>query len=403
MVSNRFVLAGAILAACPGRGPLEHPADPDRRQLPTGVALDPEGRVTDVGPFPLAALAAPEGDALVLLLNGFRTQGIQVVTAGSGQVRQTVEQPAAFIGMSFDWAGRRLYASGGNEDRIYVYDWRDGSARLVDSIALATKAPKAPGTRYPAGIGVSPDGTRLYVAENLADSLAVVDVASGRVTQRLPAGRYPYAVAVGPDGTVFVSAWGAAEVRAFRPDGAQLAPRGIVAVPRHPSALLLDQRGDRLYVASASTDRVAVVDTTSLRVTGELADPVPGGTGEGSTPNALALSPDDTRLYVAGADNNAVAVFDLASGTLLGRIPVGWYPTALVVRHDTLLVLNGKGRGSRPNGLDGPRPGASRSPGYTLEQLSGTLSVIPLAGLTPERFAARSTRAARANHWSPDT
>src|SRR6185295_1644800 len=121
-----------------------------------------------------------------------------------------------------------------------VYDWRAGSAQMADSIALANKPPKTSGTRYPAGIGVSPDGARLYVAENLADTLAVVDVASGKVNQRLPAGRYPYAVAVAPNGTVFVSAWGAAEVRAFRPNGSRRAPAGAVAVPRHPSALLRD-------------------------------------------------------------------------------------------------------------------------------------------------------------------
>ena len=60
------------------------------------------------------------------------------------------------------------------------------------------------GTRYPAGLAVSPDGARLYVAENLADSLAVVDLASGRVVDRLPTERYPYGVAVAPNGTVWL-------------------------------------------------------------------------------------------------------------------------------------------------------------------------------------------------------
>ena len=44
--------------------------------------------------------------------------------------------------------------------------------------------------------------------------------------------------------------------------------------------------------ASASTDRVVIVDTQRGVVTGELLDSIPGGPGEGSTPNALALSAD---------------------------------------------------------------------------------------------------------------
>ncbi len=81
---------------------------------------------------------------------------------------------------------------------------------------LATKQPNRSGTRYPAQIAFSPDGRFLYVAENLADSLAVVDVASRRVVARYATERYPYGVAVAPDGTVYVSAWGGDVVSAFR-------------------------------------------------------------------------------------------------------------------------------------------------------------------------------------------
>ena len=70
-------------------------------------------------------------------------------------------------------------------------------------------------TRYPAGIAISRDGRTLYAAENLGDSLAVVDLAARRVVQRLATERYPYGVVAGPDGTVYVSAWGGWTVSAF--------------------------------------------------------------------------------------------------------------------------------------------------------------------------------------------
>src|SRR5690349_14998836 len=58
--------------------------------LPTGVCLDPAGQSFDVGNMPLAIVASPEGDRLVLSLNGWRQQGIQVVNAHTGTVVQTI-------------------------------------------------------------------------------------------------------------------------------------------------------------------------------------------------------------------------------------------------------------------------------------------------------------------------
>jgi YVTN family beta-propeller protein len=417
------LLAGssALLAACGRRGPQVSRAtggpDDAHRPLPTGVHLDPAGHAVPVGQFPLAMVLSPEGDRIVLLLNGWRQQGIQVIDRSAGRVLQTLAQPAAFLGLAFSPDGRWLFASGGNQDLVYRYAWRDRAASLVDSIPLGPHpAPRRSGTRYPAGLAVSRDGRTLYVAENLADSLAVIDLATARVVQRLPTERYPYGVATAPDGWVYVSAWGGYTVSRFAPaGGGLLTDAGRVRVARHPSALLLNADGSRLFVASGSTDRVIVLDPRAHTgaIIAELLDPPPAGPGEGTTPNALALSADGTRLYVAEADANAVAVFDLSPRTanvpaatgddrLAGRIPVEWYPTALLALGDTLLVANGKGRGTGPN-PDGPSPGRDRRSvpsAYTLGQLTGTLSTIVGEARTPAQLAALTARVARANRWT---
>ena len=201
----------------------------------------------------------------------------------------------------------------------------------------------------------------------------MLETATGRLVGRYPVGRYPYGVAVAGDGTVYVSAWGGWTVSVFgpTPDGA-LEPRRQLQVARHPSALLLNRSGTRLFVASASTDRVAVIDTRTGQRLVELADPPPEGPDEGSTPNALALSPDGTLLYVAEADNNAVAVFALSPASadvpgapgddrLAGRIPVDWYPTVLAPVGDSLLVLSAKGRPGREPRLGPSRPARRRA------------------------------------------
>ena len=394
-------------------------------RLPTGVRLDPAGRSTDVGSFPLAAELSPDRRRVVLLLNGWREQGVQVVDRATGAVTQTLAQPAAFLGLAWAPDGQTLYASGGNGDVVYRYAWRGDSATLADSLALryrppldtSTAAKKAAykaltprqqsqyrgGRSYPAGLATSPDGRFLYVAENLGDSLAVVDLASGTVRRRLATERYPYAVVVDHGGTVYVSAWGGHTVSVFAPvAGGVIRPAARIAVSRHPSALLLSPDGTRLYVASASTDEIDVVDTRSRAVVTRLHDGTPANTGEGSTPNALALSADGRRLFVAEADNNAVAVLDAGRDSVIGRVPVGWYPSAVLVDvGDTLLVVNAKGRGTAPNPATGPTPGRKRVPtGYTLGQISGTVTIV--ASPDSVALAAYTARVVRANGWDTD-
>ena len=124
----------------------------------------------------------------------------------------------------------------------------------------------------------------------------------------------------------------------------------------HPSATAIVRRGtlEVEYVTKSNSDALGLVLVANNR---KLADfnlsplnlNLPDGHQvHGSYPNALAVSPDNTRLFVAEAGLNSVAVLDVsapAAPKLLGRIPTGWYPTALSVSADgkTLYIVNDKG------------------------------------------------------------
>ena len=363
-------------------------------QLPTGATLDPAAKASPVGNFPLAIAVAPDGDHAALLLNGWREQGVQIVDR-SGAVTQTLAQPSAFIGLAFSPDGKTLWASGGYEDALYRYRWANGTAELEATVPLAAFAEK--GTFYPAGIGISPDGARVYVAENLGDTLSVVDTATNTVMQRVQVDRYPYGVAVSRDGSVFVSSWGDDSVIRFAFRAGALRRVARITVGRHPSSMLLDDAAGRLYITCASIDRIKIVSTKSNRVVGEI-DDSPRGVREGSTPNALAIA--NGRLFVAEADNNAVAVFDLATRKLLGRIPAEWYPSALAVSGGELIVVNAKGGGSAPN-PSRPQPSEKlpkTSTAYTLGQITGSVMRVPVK-MTASQLQSFTSRVTATNRW----
>ena len=123
--------------------------------LPTGERLDPIGDFVDLGSMPVAMTLAPGEDKLAVVLSGWREQGLQIVDLRSRRVLQTLAQPSAFLGIAFSRDGKDLFVSGGNEDAVFRYSWQNGAAKFERQIVLAEKSAGKPGTRYPAGLGVS--------------------------------------------------------------------------------------------------------------------------------------------------------------------------------------------------------------------------------------------------------
>jgi DNA-binding beta-propeller fold protein YncE len=378
--------------------------------LPNGLNLAPAGNTFDVGNMPLSGLISPEGK-LILLLSGFREQGVQVVDPVSQKVTQTLLQDGAFLGIAFSRDGKTLYASGANGNVIHVYKWKDSAAELSGSILLDPPDQKKKIARYPAGIAVSPDGRYLFVAENCTDTLAAIDLQSNTVVDRKPAGHYPYTVVSASDGTLYVSAWGGNGITRFKtdPHTGMLQQSDSLVVLRHPSTLLLNSKGNRLFVVSGSTDKIGIIDTGSFRLIRTLRD-LPPLSPEGSSPNAIALSRDGSKLYVAEGMNNAVAVFQLSSESagipqtakqdqLLGRIPVGWYPTAILAGKNGLYIINGKGRGTRANPKASQGLAYAKTPTeYTLGQLNGTITKLPYQ-FSPDELQKHSQHVADLNRW----
>jgi hypothetical protein len=138
-------------------------------------------------------------------------------------------------------------------------------------------------------------------------------------------------------------------------------PKDPIAPGSHPTDLLLSPDEKRLYVALSNADALAVIDTASGKVTHLSSTNLVGQEHAGTYPSALALSSDGARLFVADSSLNAVAVYDTTTlakpgitfplpQEAIGFIPTDWYPSALAVHGDDLLIATAKGEGTSPNG-----------------------------------------------------
>jgi YVTN family beta-propeller protein len=98
-----------------------------------------------------------------------------------------------------------LYVSNGNNDMVERFDLGSNRHPLAPAPVAAARIRPSPLVASlrgvgPAGMGVSPDGARLYVAESGINAIAVIETQSMKVLGHLPTAWYPYRVALSPDG-----------------------------------------------------------------------------------------------------------------------------------------------------------------------------------------------------------
>ena len=379
-----YLLAALALAGCTAapRTPTVPVSAAAQTQtlLPNGWKLTPAGRQIPLGDLPLNLIVAPGGKLAAATNNGYGPNSVLLLDAATGAVLDTAAVPAAWVGLAFGPGNKTLYASGGESNRIHCFRIDGQKLRADSSIVLGQPWPK-----QKVGVaGLAADGRRqrLYAVTREDSSLYTIDLRTRQVTQRTRLGSEAYTAVLAPDGrALYVSQWGAGTVSVYDPEEQQVV--ATIPVESHPNDMVLSRDGRRLFVANANSNSVSVIDTRQRRVTETLAAALFPQAPAGSTTNGVALSANEKQLFIANADNNCLAVFDVrevGASRSLGFIPTGWYPTAVRTVGRNLLITNGKGITSFPNGADGPNPTIRnnyRPTEYIGGLLRSTLSVLP--------------------------
>jgi DNA-binding beta-propeller fold protein YncE len=307
-----------------------------------------------------------------------------------------------FIGLAFSSDGKHLYASvgslsdptgtkpGNTGNGIAVYSFSAGKVapqRFIPialqplstekKLAVGLKAPPHMAIPYPAGLALISDADhdKLLVANNLSDNVVLLDPASGKILQTfdlstndLVPSSFPYTCVATRDGhRAWCSLWNASQVAELDLTGGKVVrwiklkqPEDPLAPGSHPTAMLLSPNGKSLYVTLSNIDEVAVISTDQGEARHFLRTSVGQQKFGGNAPIALAQSGDGEHLFVADASLDAVAVLDVSKvssgpgpGDMLfadpSFIPTDWYPSALAVHGDDLLIATAKGEGTRPN------------------------------------------------------
>ena len=421
---------------------------PTSKQLLGPVPGDPRR----VNSLPMTLAASPDGRYIVSLNAGYGTyesgyaQSLAVLDTATGKVKDfpdervgPASQQSYFSGLAFNASGDEVYVSvASTSDPEGKKKDSTGNGVAVYSFANGALAPKrflplpmvklgtgrhtdykesgdgAQGVPYPAAIAIV-SGGKLLVAENLSDSVALLDASTGRIermfdlssTDVVPS-TYPIALAVSRDGRRgYVALWNASEVVELDLTGGVVGrrvelmkPHSPTAPGTHPCALLLDAKENVLYASLSNKDAVVAVSIRkgAFAVRDYFDTRLPGQSYFGAEPDGLAISADGKRLYVANLGSDAVAVLNTKKlrhtarprgmAEPVGFIPTELMPTALVQTGGKLYVATGKAKGTGPNGdpqrrVDTPSGRKARGGVFTYAPtlLYGSLAAIDESGL----------------------
>ena len=445
-VFMRFTLALAapLWAACSQASVTDEAVGqvgPNAYMTPANQRLTPSGLQVELPEMRPQALAlSPDGTRLV---TAGKTHDSVVVSPATGEVLQRVALPSdkntagpttassprflspdkdgqlSFTGLIFSPDGTRIYLSNVNGSiKVFSVDAQQGVAALFSIPLPHADAPRR-AEEIPAGLAISPDGSRLFVCANLSNRLLELNAIDGRVLRAFDVGVAPFDVVLSGN-QAFVSNWGGRRPDAnsitgpagrgtiVRVDGVRhiasegsvtivdlvgAAPAREIITGLHASAMALSPTGAWLAVANSGSDTVSVIDTKSAAIVETICVRQSPADLFGAQPTALAFDSSGKRLFVCNGSQNAVAVIDFDPGESKpkGLISVGWFPGAVVVAPTvppTLCVANIKGIGSTKKLKEGEKAE------FRSRQYFGTLSLVPLP--TEESLPAM-TRAALDN------
>ncbi|QJD77366.1 bifunctional YncE family protein/alkaline phosphatase family protein [Spirosoma rhododendri] len=389
----------AAKSTCPvgagtNHGPRSQTTAPQQRlTLPNGWSLSPIGKSLPLGDLPLTTVVSPNGKRLAVTNNGQSTQTLQLVDITGEKVLSETVISKSWVGLCFTPDGKRLLASGGNDNRVLIYDVSGDKLVKTDSVVLGKPWPNRISV---AGLATDKTGQTFYAVTKDDSSLYVCDLGTRQIRERIKLPAEAYTCRRSPvSDELYITVWGADKVVVFDPKTNKLT--GEIATGSHPNDLAFSNNGKYLYVANANDNTVTVIDVKARRVLESLNTALYPDAPAGSTPNGLALSADGKTLLVANADNNCLATFDVSQpgrSRSLGFIPTGWYPTSVQVVGKKVLVANGKGFSSQANPA-GPNPYKRRESDtqYIGGLFKGTLSLFAmptptqLTGLTRQVYA----------------
>jgi WD40 repeat protein len=110
--------------------------------LPNGWTISPQGKQVSLGDFPVHLLTHPSGNDLAILHSGYGEHEIITIEPKTLNKITRTPIPQSFYGLDFSADGKHLIASGGEDEKVYIFPYDQGFLGPPSVLTLATKTDK---------------------------------------------------------------------------------------------------------------------------------------------------------------------------------------------------------------------------------------------------------------------
>jgi YVTN family beta-propeller protein len=298
-------LGASLLAGCDqdtGAGPGS--VDPAQELAPAGAREPghPQGIVDRVD------VTLPWGVAV-------RDDGVtyftQLAAGGVGRTSTRTRRLDGFVATGLAPTGIVMAPDGAT---IYIANQLANTVSVLDVASNSVAADIAVGS--PLSLAVAPDGRQLFVGTGTGGAVVVVDLATRTIVRTVAVGEGVNGFAVGSDGRyLYASSFLSSLVAEIELETGSVTRS--FALGGTPQELVLNRKGTRLYVANEA-GYLDEIDLASGQVTDHLI--LPGGAF------GIGVTPDDGQAYVTLPAQGLIQVFKLQPGKLARTIRVGGVP-----------------------------------------------------------------------------
>lgn len=421
--------------------------------IPNGRFITPLGKQITTAPHPYGLVLSPDGNIAVTANSGTGPLSITIIKNILSENPEVMQVPpgastdkgvleSVFMGLAISPDNKTVYVSGGETNKIFLFDLTTGNR--IDSIDCSASTKQNDYSNgYIGDMILTKDGKKLFAVDQINFRMIVVDTKSRKVIQNVPVGRYPFGISLSPDEkNIFVANVGMYEYKKIKvldkkkkgmnfPPFAYLSKEAedgikddefevpglgnpydakafsvfVIENKAKPKIIAKIKTGIQIgekiedvpaiggsspnsiaatnklaFVSNGTNDNISVIDIQKKEIvkTIKLILDARVKNFRGVIPYGLTLSHDHKRLYVAESGINAIAVIDVAKLEVLGHIPTGWFPAKLKISNDGKKIVVANAKGFG----SGPNGGTTFKHGsegsYIGGLMKGTVSVFDI-------------------------
>lgn len=316
--------------------------------IPNGRLITPAGKSIITAPHPYGLTISPDGNNVVTANSGTSPLSITIVRnilSENPEVQQVPPGPSTdkgvlasvFMGLAISPDNQTIYVSGGQENRIYIFDLKTGKkSGHIDCSTIDGDLDYSHG--YIGDLTLSRDGETIYAVDQIGFRMVIADTKSRSVIHSVPVGRYPFGICLSPDEKrAYVANVGMFEYSLVKDGVGEKSKVKTIEFPAfaygseemkngiYNDTLAIEGLGDPNAIEAFSVFAINLDDRDNPEViariktgnlVGALVDDIPAVGG--SSPNSIVAT--DKYVFVSNGNNDNISVISVGKDTVINTI-----------------------------------------------------------------------------------